>query len=161
MKSIKAIGKMELPATHSTKVMNPHAQTQQLVVWEIDGERYVVISANTRGTMEFTKLSDLYVDSFDGLLKTRRAPLRIKKADVDTRVFTDELPVLNPVTVPASPSTSDAQLRASARYDAKHTAQIKLKLNTGTDADILKKLSEVNSKQGYIKALIREDLLKG
>lgn len=46
------------------------------------------------------------------------------------------------------------------RYDDKATTRIGLKLNNVTDADILKKLESVNSKQGYIKSLIREDLKK-
>jgi len=33
-----------------------------------------------------------------------------------------------------------------------------LQLNIKTDTDILKKLEEVPNKQGYIKALIREDI---
>lgn len=53
---------------------------------------------------------------------------------------------------------SDAQLKAGAKYDAKHTKQIKLKLNIETDADILKILETVGNKQGYIKELIRNDI---
>ena len=55
-------------------------------------------------------------------------------------------------------ATSKAQLAAQARYDAKHTIQIHLKLNTTTDADIIEKLKEVESKQTYIKELIRADI---
>ena len=51
---------------------------------------------------------------------------------------------------------------AQARYDAAHTRQIMLKLNTPTDEDILrildKQAPENGGKQGYIKKLIREDL---
>lgn len=54
--------------------------------------------------------------------------------------------------------TSEAQKRASAKYDAANTTAVKIKLNTKTDADILRKLQEVENKQGYIKRLIREDL---
>ena len=54
--------------------------------------------------------------------------------------------------------TSKAQKAASAKYDASHTIQLKLKLNTKTDADILARLDEVESKQGYIKELIRTDI---
>lgn len=54
----------------------------------------------------------------------------------------------------------NAQARASAKYDAAHTVQVHLKLNTGTDADILQRLDQVGSKQGYIKGLIREDMRK-
>ena len=56
--------------------------------------------------------------------------------------------------------TSDAQLRAVARYDRDETRQIKMKLNVRTDADVLARLDEVESKQGYIKSLIREDIAK-
>ena len=48
--------------------------------------------------------------------------------------------------------------KASAKYDAVNTRQIKMKLNIKTDADILKKLDSVSNKQGYIKALIRRDI---
>lgn len=47
-----------------------------------------------------------------------------------------------------------------ARYDAANTAQVKLKLNIVTDADILAHLAQQDSKQGYIKALIRADITK-
>ena len=57
-------------------------------------------------------------------------------------------------------AASKAQRAASAKYDASHTIQIKLKLNTKTDADILEKLEAVDSKQGYIKDLIRRDIEK-
>lgn len=48
--------------------------------------------------------------------------------------------------------------KAQAKYDAANTKQIKMKLNIKTDADILKKLAEVENVQGYIKDLIRKDL---
>lgn len=54
--------------------------------------------------------------------------------------------------------TSKAQARASAKYDASHTKQIKMKLNYETDKDIIEKLEKVGNKQGYIKELIRKDL---
>jgi hypothetical protein len=57
-------------------------------------------------------------------------------------------------------ASSEAAKRAVRRYDEKRTRQIKLKLNVGTDADILEKLDSVPNKQGYIKGLIREDLNK-
>ncbi len=56
--------------------------------------------------------------------------------------------------------TSDAQLRAVAKYDAANTKQILLKLNKNTDADILVALEACGNIQGYIKALIRADLAK-
>ena len=54
--------------------------------------------------------------------------------------------------------TTDAQRRATAKYDAKNTKQYHLKLNTGTDADIIQWLEKVGNPQGYIKQLIREDM---
>jgi uncharacterized protein YrrD len=56
--------------------------------------------------------------------------------------------------------TTEAQKKASAKYDNANTKQIKMKLNTTTDADILAKLEEVGNIQGYIKQLIRADISK-
>jgi len=53
---------------------------------------------------------------------------------------------------------SEARKRANARYDAKNTKQVKLKLNLKTDADIIQKLESVPAVQTYIKALIRADI---
>lgn len=53
---------------------------------------------------------------------------------------------------------TEAQKRAVAKYDKEHTTFVIMKLNLKTDADILKRLSEVDSKQGYIKRLIRQDM---
>ena len=53
---------------------------------------------------------------------------------------------------------SEAQKRASAKYDATNTRQVKIKLNLKTDKDILQRLDSVNNKQSYIKDLIREDI---
>ena len=55
---------------------------------------------------------------------------------------------------------SEAQKRAYMNYDMANTKQIKLKLNLGTDKDILDKLEEVDNIQGYIKELIRDDINK-
>ena len=49
---------------------------------------------------------------------------------------------------------------ATRRYDEKNTRQIMLKLNLKTDADILEKLDSVENRQGYIKSLIRADMVK-
>lgn len=53
---------------------------------------------------------------------------------------------------------SAAERRAREKYEAKTKAGVYLKLNKGTDADILEKLDAVGNKQGYIKALIRADI---
>lgn len=55
----------------------------------------------------------------------------------------------------------DGYKDAVARYQAKNVQRIVMGLNRKTDADILQKLSEVESKQGYIKDLIRKDIAKG
>ena len=54
--------------------------------------------------------------------------------------------------------TTEAQKRAIKKYDDANTIQFKLKLNRRTDHDILRRLEEVENKQGYIKALIRSDM---
>lgn len=56
---------------------------------------------------------------------------------------------------------SDAQKRASAKYDAANTVQFKMKLNKTRDADILSHLETVGNKQGYVKELIRDDIKSG
>lgn len=55
---------------------------------------------------------------------------------------------------------TEAQKTASYKYDKNNTKRIALKLNLNTDADILQKLSEEKNVQGYIKKLIRSDILK-
>ena len=55
---------------------------------------------------------------------------------------------------------SEAQIRASRRYNDANTRQVKLVLNIRTDADIIAELDRQESKMGYIKALIREDIGK-
>ena len=53
---------------------------------------------------------------------------------------------------------TEAQKRASAKYDKKNTEVINFKFNLKTDADILEKLNQVGNKQGYVKQLIRKDI---
>ena len=53
---------------------------------------------------------------------------------------------------------SKAKIRANNRSNKKNTKTICVRLSFNTDADILKKLDEVDSKMGYIKELIRKDL---
>ena len=55
-------------------------------------------------------------------------------------------------------ATTEAQKRATIKYEAKNIVQVHLKLNKKTDADILAQLEKVESKQGYIKGLIRKDI---
>ena len=44
------------------------------------------------------------------------------------------------------------------KYDAANTIQVKLKLNLGTDADIIEFLNKSTNKQGTIKQLIRAEI---
>ena len=53
---------------------------------------------------------------------------------------------------------SKAKIRANNKSNKKNTTAICVRLSFNTDADILKKLDEVQSKMGYIKELIRKDL---
>ena len=50
------------------------------------------------------------------------------------------------------------QSMIQAKYDAKNSKIYSLKFNRKTDAEIIKKLDIVESRNGYIKELIREDL---
>lgn len=53
---------------------------------------------------------------------------------------------------------SEAKIRANNKFNKANTRMVSLRLNYNTDADIIKKLDEVDSKMGYIKELIRKDL---
>jgi len=50
-------------------------------------------------------------------------------------------------------------LRADERYNKLKTTTCNIRLNKKTDLDIIQKLSEVPSKMGYIKSLIRSDII--
>ena len=54
--------------------------------------------------------------------------------------------------------SSNAHIRAQAKYDKNNTKAVMLKLNLTTDADIIAKLGDTASKQGYIKELVRRDI---
>ena len=56
--------------------------------------------------------------------------------------------------------STESQRKAIAKYDKANTRQIHLKLNLRTDADVIEALDKVESKQGYIKGLIRADISK-
>lgn len=47
---------------------------------------------------------------------------------------------------------------ARKKWCKEHTTRMTIKFINSTDADILKKLSEVPNKAGYIKQVIREDI---
>lgn len=53
----------------------------------------------------------------------------------------------------------ETQMKAQADWSKKNTKGLYLKLNKSTDADIISWLSDCENKQGYIKELIRNDIL--
>lgn len=54
--------------------------------------------------------------------------------------------------------STEAQIRAAAKYDKNNTRLIQLKLNKKTDADILEFLDAQDNRQGFIKELIRKHM---
>lgn len=59
--------------------------------------------------------------------------------------------------------TSEAKIRANARYNDKMVVRLNLGFNKKTDADVIQRLEQMSlteGKQGYIKRLIREDMRK-
>lgn len=54
----------------------------------------------------------------------------------------------------------ESTIRAVNKFNREKTKSVQVRLNINTDADILAKLDAVDSKMGYIKRLIREDLKK-
>ena len=56
---------------------------------------------------------------------------------------------------------NEARTRATAHYHKQRGTQVHLWFHDVNDADILKRLNEVGNKQGYIKALIRDDIAEG
>lgn len=51
--------------------------------------------------------------------------------------------------------SSEAQKKASAKYDKSNTVKVTVKLNRKTDEDCIIKLEKQRSKAGYIKEAIR------
>lgn len=56
---------------------------------------------------------------------------------------------------------SKSVIKAVEKFNREHTTVTQVRLNHNTDADILEKLAKIGeSKMGYIKRLIREDIQK-
>lgn len=51
--------------------------------------------------------------------------------------------------------------KAANQYHKLHCRQYCLRLNKGTDADIIAMIDSQDNKQGYLKQLIRQDIAKG
>ena len=56
--------------------------------------------------------------------------------------------------------TTDAQMRASMKYEKANIKRVVLKLNKNTDQDIIEFLDGLKSVNGEIKRLIREEIKK-
>ena len=56
--------------------------------------------------------------------------------------------------------TTEAQMRATKKYQSENTRQILLKFNNKTDSAILEKLESVPNKQGYVRGLILADIAR-
>lgn len=54
----------------------------------------------------------------------------------------------------------ESTIRAVNKFNKEKTKSVQVRLNMNTDADILAKLDSVESKMGYIKRLIREDITR-
>lgn len=55
---------------------------------------------------------------------------------------------------------TEAQMRATAKYDKANSKRMSFKFNIHTDADILQRFQDVGNVQGYIKRLVREDIAR-
>lgn len=56
--------------------------------------------------------------------------------------------------------TTEAMRRAVAKYDKENTKQVTLKLNKNTDKELIEFLDGLENKQGFIKELIKKEMLK-
>lgn len=54
----------------------------------------------------------------------------------------------------------ESVIKAVNKFNKEKTKSVQIRLNMNTDADILAKLDAVDSKMGYIKRMIREDMRK-
>lgn len=55
---------------------------------------------------------------------------------------------------------SEAQKRASLKYQKENIVNVKFTLNRNTESDLIEWLSGQDNKQGYLKELIRADMEK-
>lgn len=67
---------------------------------------------------------------------------------------------LNNLIIMYTEKYADPQFRKQARYDKKNTKSFSLKLNKGTDADIIEKFEECDNVSQYLKQLVRQDMEK-
>ena len=56
--------------------------------------------------------------------------------------------------------TTKAQKTATAKYQAAYMKKYTFKFNAKTEGDLIAHLESIDNVQGYIKALVRADMLK-
>ena len=56
--------------------------------------------------------------------------------------------------------TSDAKIRATAKYNKNNTKIINFRFNLEYDADIIEFLNSKENKSGYLKKLLRDQIKK-
>lgn len=76
--TITCTERITLPPDHAHRVLYPHATTKIYPVYNVDGQRYIEIKADTLGGVLLTRLSDLHVSN--GELNAVPAPIRVKDA---------------------------------------------------------------------------------
>ena len=54
----------------------------------------------------------------------------------------------------------DSLKRAQQKYDQEKTTVFKMRLNIENDMDIIRHLETVDNKSGYVKRLIRQDMIR-
>lgn len=57
--------------------------------------------------------------------------------------------------------SSEAQRKATAKYDKANKVTLTVKLNKKTEADLIEYVAGLENKQGFIKALLREAMAAG
>ena len=83
-------------------------------------------------------------------MKRQNLPSRAKSGIMYTYSLKEDTPM----------AVSEAQKRASRKYNDANIRQVKFSFSIQYDADILAKLDSVPNKQGYIKELIRADIAR-
>lgn len=80
--AITVTGTVTLAPTYAHSIMHPHDTEQTYTVYEIDGQQYIQLRADTRPGRLLTLISDTYTDPADGLLKAHHAPIRVNNEDM-------------------------------------------------------------------------------
>lgn len=120
--------------------------------------------------ISFKDENPIYVKKFISMDKAEKW-LDMEKSDFQDRRLLSEKETLrafklksrdelNDLIIMYTEKYADPQFRKQARYDKKNTKSFSLKLNKGTDADILEKFEECDNVSQYLKQLVRQDIKK-